>query len=70
MPKSTVCPFMSGPAPFTESADSYTESSIVFQDCLQHQCELWITVYTTELRQVSGCAKALAPQMVDGQVRV
>ena len=61
---------MSGPAPFTESADSYTESSIVLQNCLAHDCEHWITAYTTEGHQTSGCAHALAPLMVNGQVGV
>lgn len=37
--------------------------------CIEVRCRFWISVYTSELYPVNGCAHALAPQMVDGMVR-
>lgn len=38
--------------------------------CQQGNCQLWITVYTTENTTTEGCCHELLPQMVDGQLRV
>ena len=61
---------MSGPVSLAESGMSETVGEILLRECLGHECELYITVYTTEHHQVSGCAKALEPQMAGGLLRV
>ena len=62
--KRKICPFMS----FAHE-DNPPDSPII-AECLGRQFQLWITVYTTEGRQVSDCAKALEPAMTSGQLRV
>ena len=39
-------------------------------NCKGKECQLWIEVSTTEGLRREGCAYALAPQMINGQVRV
>ena len=60
-----ICPIMTA-APHSDP------DGVIFAPvyCQKNQCQLWIEVFTTELVRVQGCAHALAPQMVDGQLRV
>lgn len=65
-----ICPIMSGPATVAENGDGELVAEVIFQPCLRHGCKLYISVYTTELISISGCAYELGPQMVNGQLRV
>jgi len=56
-----VCPIMSNP----NDNDSF--NSVIF--CKKGACQLWISVYTTELKTHYGCAFELQPCMVAGQFR-
>lgn len=61
------CPLLMAAVIETISPRRLTESSIEEMMkaalCRGTACEWWIQVYTTEGNTVSGCAKAIGPQM-------
>ncbi len=58
-----ICPIMSG----SIMPDG---SNITRIPCFEIECRMWITVYTTENRQVSGCSYEFQPRMFEGLLRV
>lgn len=62
----SICPLMSRPM-YSRNAQSLYVHEV---DCVEGKCQFWITAYTTEGRSIEGCAKALAPQMHEGLLRV
>jgi len=58
----SICPFMSMPVPFKHD-DGSSDIEMHFQECLEHKCQFWIQVYTTESRGMSGCGVPLKANM-------
>ncbi len=70
-----ICPIMSRPSPVQWGEHRPDEGDDLLDlphavPCQQAHCALWITVYTTENQPTAGCALALQPKMVNGQLQV